>query len=244
MKGLIYHELMLAKKQILLILAIFAGLLIIHIMFLLSYKFGNLSHNLTEEQMEIKAVFEKFYYAEVIVLLIVSGGFVGNIISNAKTGWFGLAYTLPGKINRSVAATYICVVTTELAGFALGCIVAKATSAISGKTPTMNSWRLMISVLLFMLIVFAIILPIAYLLQNANKVAAVIMIPVLIGLSIMALIALEFKNEEELTIEFRNMISKFVEFMDGGMPIMIGATILIVALSGVASVAIMQRKEV
>lgn len=243
MKGLIYHELMLAKKQIALLLAIFMSLLTIHIMFLLSFQFGNLSHNLTEEQREIKTTFENFYYAEVIVLLLTAIGFVANIFSHAKTGWFCFAYTLPGKIKRSVLTTYSCVIATEIIGFGLGCITTIATSAISGKTPTADSWWLLLMILCIMEMVLAVILPIAYWLQDVNKVTVVVMLPICIGMGMAAAHWVNMENDEELLLELLNLKNKIMDFVAGGVPLMILVAIGCMAVSCVVSIAIMQKRE-
>lgn len=242
MKGLMLREWKLARKSIFLIIAIFFAMLTIHIMFLLSYRFGNLSHGLTRDQLDVKKAIEKLYYFEMILLMLSASGFISNIFNDIKGHWMTYSYTLPGGIRRSVTAKYLCITIVQIVGFALGCILAIIVSAIAGKSLTADNWFLMVLVGLLCVIIFAVTVVISYVMKNPDKVASFWFMLGVLGSGALCIV-INRAEDEKILLEMMEWGMKAMKFLKRNIVLLFLGVVALDAASYWTSVKIMLRKE-
>lgn len=244
MKGLIIRELTLAKKMLLSVFAMVMGIMVVHMMFVMSLRFGNLSHWALLDKLELQTGIGNCYYVEIFALLTGISAFSANIFNDFKAGWNSFARTLPGGIKNSIIAKYICVVVVGLALFAMGCVMSIIITSANGNSIDGTSWCFMFTILLAMWVFCSIYIPIAYFAKEQNKALTVILTPVFIIIIVFFVKIEDIENELELGTSFINMKNQVINFITDNIAWLCIGTLVLLGLSMLVAVKIMQRGEI
>lgn len=169
MKGLVYREFRLAKKNIIIIAFIVGLLLVIHNMILLSLDFGTLSKQSTESIIDISEFAGELYYVEFAVFMLAAFGIINNIFIDYRAGWMIFSKTLPGGIKTAVRARYISFILIGITEFALGFIISFVMAKMADKPLNASDCRLLLSVALIMNVIECLYMTLAYALKTSNK---------------------------------------------------------------------------
>ncbi len=199
MKGLFKREWRLAKKKQLLLIVVFAIFAIVHVMFLLSFQFGNLSHDdVIGEYAVLKSIIEKMFYAELAILLLGAGTFQAAVYEDAKNGWIWYSYTLPGGIERSVRAKFAGIVTYDLCALAIGSLCAIGTSGLTKKSMTASEWKVMICIWFVLVALTCMTTTLCYFTRDINKTVLLIGIVLLPFIILFVIRMCGLENEAEV----------------------------------------------
>ncbi len=214
MKGLFKRELRLAGKKQLLLFIVFVIFVIVHVMFLLSFRFGNLSHDdFISEYAVLKSIIEKIFFAELAILMLGAGAFQVSVYEDAKNGWMQYSYTLPGDIERSIRAKFTGIVTYDLCALAIGSLWAIGASGLAGKSMTASDWKGMICIWFVLVALICMTTAVCYLTKDINKTILLIGIALVPFFALFAIRMSGLDNEAEVMqqmIEWKNTVGRII----------------------------------
>lgn len=215
MKGLIYKEFLLGKKNYLGFLAFGIGVACLGILVGLGTRFGNLQ----DYTMEDKAYFyNMFAYFTYVLLLLVSAESCTSIARDKTSGWKKIEYTMPVSAVKRVGAWYL-VGGMVLAGcFLVGLMNTGLMALMFGQAVTGTIIKNMALILLGFVTVFCLILP---LYQRFDGKAlewtwcTMVIVCAIVVLIVVLVIGLKYDDPEQLRAFFKSIVEKAKEFIDG-----------------------------
>ncbi len=214
MKGLIYKEFLLGKKNYLGFLAIGIGVAILGVLVGLGTRFGNLQ----DYTMEDKAYFyNMFAYFTYVLLLLVSAESCTSIARDKKSGWKKIEYTMPVSAVKRVGAWYLtgCML---LAGcFLVGLMNTGLMALMFGQAVTGTVLKNMALILLGFLTVILLILPLYQRFDGKALERAwgiMVIVCAIAVLIVMLVIGLKYDDPELLRAFFNNILRKAKELID------------------------------
>lgn len=239
MKGLMLREVKLARKNMIYVFSILAVMLLVHIMFLLSYRFGNLSHDLTEEQLSFKNSIDALYYFELMLLLLGSASYIGTIFNDVKSKWMTYSVTLPGGILRGVKVKYVCVLVSNMIAACVGTISTLIISNVKGEPLSAEKWTWFALVAAIWLVLESITLVLAYATGSQDRTALIWFLGGAAIYTGIALFAETLDKKPELMLKLMKLRMLIKDYI----VLLCLAAVMLYALSYLASAGIMGRKE-
>lgn len=215
MKGLIYKELILGKKNFIALLAVAIGVVSLGILVGLGTRFGNLKDFAVEEKARF---FYIFVYATYSLVLAFIMEIFACIERDKASGWRKMEYTMPVSAKERVGSWYlICAI--MLAGcFLLGVTNVAVMALVFGQAITGSILKNMVTILLGVMLVPLAGIPIyqRFTAKSVerfwNVLATVGLLALLVG---MMVILIKTKDEELIDAVFDNIVEKVGDFFSG-----------------------------
>ena len=215
MKGLIYKEFLLGKKNYLGFLAFAIGMACLGILVGLGTRFGNIQDYAVEDKARFYNIFVYFTY---ILLLFATAELCISIARDKTSGWKKIEYTMPVSPIKRVGAWYLTG-GMVMAGYVLIALMHTGLMALMfGQTITAAMLKNMVLILLGFMAMLLLVLPLYQrfdgksLERTWNTMVVVCAIVVLI---VALVIGLEYDDPEQLRAFFKSIVEKAKEFIDG-----------------------------
>lgn len=215
MKGLIYKEFLLGKKNYLGFLAFGIGVAILGVLVGLGTRFGNLQDYTVEDKAYFYNVFVYFTY---VVLLLVAFEICISVDRDKRSGWKKIEFIMPVSAVKRVGAWYLtgCML---LAGcFLVGLMNTGLMALMFGHFMTGNMLMNMVLILLGFMAVLLLVLPLYQRFdgKSLERTWSTIFVVCSIVVIIVALvIGLKYDDPEQLRAFFKSIVEKAKEFIDG-----------------------------
>lgn len=173
MKGLLYKEWCIGKKNCSLFLIMSLVFCLLGILVFLSMICGNLKSWPSEQPESVKVFTYIFCYVPYILMLMAATSVNQTIFTDYDSGWLKYSYTLPKKALNVIGAKYIysgiiLAIATIYGLFNAGIICIMAKEAF-----TIELLKNFIVILLFGICEVAVVIPASLLLKNARTVTTV-----------------------------------------------------------------------
>ncbi len=156
MKGLIYKEFLLGKKNYLGFLAFAIGLACLGILVGLGTRFGNIQDYTVEEK---SSFYNTFVYFTYVLLLLVSTEICTSIARDKTSGWKKIEFTMPVSPIKRVGAWYLTGGMVLAGCFLVGLMNTGLMALMFGQAVTGTIIKNMALILLGFVTVFLLILP-------------------------------------------------------------------------------------
>ena len=215
MKGLIYKEFLLGKKNYLGFLAFAIGMACLGILVGLGTRFGNIQDYTVEDKARFYNIFVYFTY---IVLLLATAELCISIARDKTSGWKKIEYTMPVSPIKRVGAWYLTGGMVLAGYFLIGLMNTGLMATMFGQEVTGTVLKNMALILLGFVTVFLLILPWYQLFdgKTLERTWSTMVIVCCLSVLIVALvIALKYDDPEQLRAFFKNILRKAQEFIDG-----------------------------
>ncbi len=173
MKGLLYKEFFLGRKNYFAFLALAFVFALLGVLVCLSMICGNLQTLPTEDPEGVKVLAMVFTYVPYSLLLAATFCGCNSIYSDRTSGFMRFSYTLPVKTEVMVGARYLIEIMILIAGFLFGIVNASIISAMTNIPFDIGIVKNMVVILGCMVFVYAWELPLAFRFQNPKTVSAV-----------------------------------------------------------------------
>ena len=207
MKGLIFKELYLGRKNYLLMTAIWFMLSVLGILIRLSMLYGNLANipTITSDGTDL-IIFYTFMYAPAFVLFLSINFNIDIIASDFASKWSDFSYTTPISEYGYAGIRYmlkaaLCVIT-----FALSLANAGIMSGLYGKELNIVTVNVLLVTLLFVIIISVIAEVLMYRCRSKNKVQAILIAGAFIFAGLVGLILFMLAKNFMLVETFKNGI--------------------------------------
>ena len=215
MKGLIYKEFLLGKKNYLGFLAFGIGVAILGVLVGLGTRFGNLQDYTMEDKNYFYNMFAYFTY---VLLLLVSAESCTSIARDKTSGWKKIEYTMPVSAVKRGGAWYL-VGGMVLAGcFLAGLMNTGLMALMFGQAVTETIIKNMALILLGFVMVFCIILPLYQRFDGKSLErtwCTMVVVCAIVVLIVALVIGLKYDDPEQLRAFFKSIVEKAKEFIDG-----------------------------
>lgn len=215
MKGLIYKEFLLGKKNYLGFLAFGIGVAILGVLVGLGTRFGNLQDYTVEDKAYFYNVFVYFTY---VVLLLVAFEICISVDRDKRSGWKKIEFIMPVSAVKRVGAWYLTGGMLLAGCFLVGLMNTGLMTLMFGHFMTGNMLMNMVLILLGFMAVFLLVLPLYQrfdgksLERTWSTMVVVCAIAVLI---VTLVIELKYDDPEQLRAFFKSILGKAKEFIDG-----------------------------
>ena len=162
-KGLIFRELYLGRKNIILTMLIWLIFVVVGILFRLSMLYGNMAHRPEADLADAEPVlYNIFMYFPILVLMFVNWSLGRNIFSDYNSKWSLFAYTTPVSEYKYVGAKFLIMVLMSFMTFALSLANAAVLCKLNGKHFDGKIIFNVLFIVLIMLIFFLVSCALAY----------------------------------------------------------------------------------
>lgn len=214
MKGLIYKEFLLGKKNYLGFLAFAIGLACLGILVGLGTRFGNIQDYTVEDKAGFYNIFVYFTY---VVLLLMAAEICISIDRDKISGWKKIEFTMPVSPIKRVGAWYLTGGMVLAGCFLVGLMNTGLMALMFGQTITAAMLKNMVLILLGFMTVLLLILPL-YQRFSGKTLERTWSIMVIVG-GIVVLIAtlviyFKYDDNEQLGAFFKSIVEKVGEFAD------------------------------
>ncbi|MBO5985434.1 MAG: ABC-2 transporter permease [Lachnospiraceae bacterium] len=211
MKGLIYRELYLARKNIGVCAVIYVLFFGITCLMGLSMRYGNIAKYATWETMaSLLFILPSTLIACAAILIVTSAEAVFNVSSNDfKTPWMRYALATPAGIRKLVGAKYLTYLL--LTGVALLVTGIAHVLCLSICQIELSARFLLfyLFLLCFSLLCMSFLIPLTFLIQNGDVVNWLAAVPIFIGVIIFNVYAIKIGNLEDDT-DFMWFLSQYL----------------------------------
>ena len=214
MKGLIYKELYLSKKNYIALLAVILGVVLLGILVGLGTRVGNLKNYAEEEKA---GFFYMFVYATYAVVLAFVMEIFWSIENDRKSGWRKIEYTMPITAKKRVGAWYLTCAMVLGCCLLIGLMNAGLMAFMFRQAITADIFKNMVIILLVVIVIPLVAMPL-YQRFSANTMETaitVLIILVTIAFSIFyAVVSNIYKTQEQSDAFFNNLGNKIGIFFD------------------------------
>lgn len=215
MKGLIYKEFLLGKKNYIGFVVFAIGIACLGILVGLGTRFGNLQDYTVED---ITLYYNMFVYFTYIVLLLASAELCISIDRDKTRGWKKIEFTMPISAKKRVGAWYLTGGMVLAGCFLVGLMNAGLMTLMFGKFMTGDILKNMVLILLGFTAVLLLILPLYQRFPGKTLErtwSTMVIVCTIVGLIISFVILYKYDEPEQLRAFFKNIIRKVGEFIDG-----------------------------
>ena len=242
MKGLLYKEWCLGKKNCGLFLALSLVFCLLGILVFLSMICGNLQSWPSKEPESVKVFAMTFTYVPYILMLFTATSVNQSIFTDYESGWMKYSYTLPHKAIKVIGAKYVYVGITFVIAFIFGLVNAGVICFMSKETFSSDTLKNMVVIMVFAVVEMAVVIPLAILFKQGrtlSTIGAVFFMAVYI-ISGYILVELEEKYPGKVEKILPNL---FVDVRDILTKFSILIIVLVIIVSIYAACKIYQRRE-
>lgn len=190
MKGLLIKDFFCLKKQLINYLFVIVGVIVVSILFVLSYNFGNIHAQfqglIASGQSSEAGVTTIVSIALLLFMLIpiaCTGDITNLITDDEKASFYKVASALPVSVGRRVACRFIAGYLFIAAGVAVDLLMSIVLSVLTGVIPFAKFCGVIISFASVMMMYVSLFLLLAYLLGKGKTTYANV-IPLLAGVAI------------------------------------------------------------
>lgn len=198
MKGLIYKEFYLNKKNYMALLAVVLGLVVLGVMVGLGTRVGNLKDYAEEDKAYF---FYMFFYAIYAAVLVFVLEIFWSIENDRKSGWRKIEYTMPITARKRVGAWYLTGAIVLGCSLLIGLANAGLMAIMFKQTITVDMFKNMVIILLVVSVIPLVGMPLyqrfsAKTMENA--ITVLLLIILVAYLIFMAVASNICKNQEQL----------------------------------------------
>lgn len=215
MKGLIYKEFLLGKKNYLGFLAFAIGMACLGILVGLGTRFGNIQDYAVEDKARFYNIFVYFTY---VVLLLMAAEICISIDRDKISGWKKIEFTMPVSPIKRVGAWYLTGGMILAGCFLVGLMNTGLMALMFGQTITAAMLKNMVLILLGFMTVLLLILPL-YQRFSGKMLERTWSIMVIVGGIVVLIVTLviyfKYDDNEQLGAFFKSIVEKVGEFADG-----------------------------
>lgn len=250
MKGLLYKEFYLGRKNYLAFLALAFVFALLGVLVCLSMICGNLQSLPIEDPEGVKVFVMIFTYAPYSILLATLFCGCQSVYGDQTSGFMQFSYTLPVKAEVTVGALYLIELIILGAGLLFGNINAGIISAMTNIPLSAGTVKNMVVILACAVLLYAWELPLAFRFKNPKTVSAIM---VVIGGGIyLAAGALFFTGMKQFTAladeagaeaYLQMMMNKFTDIRDMIFPFLPFLIFAVMGISFFLSVKFCKRRE-
>lgn len=237
MRGLIYKELFLGKKNYIGFLAVALGLALLGVLVGLGIRYGNIQDL---EAEEVTRFFQMFVYFTYVILLFSIAENCSAIERDRVKGWRRLEYTMPVTAKKQMAVRYLTAGIVLITGFVLGLINGGVMALVFRRTLTTTIFKNMVIILLLAMVSFLVEMP----QYQGFSFRAVTFIYSAIMMVVCMLFGISLYMEEGILVEIFNYVWKNAgRFLDGFLCLSPLIMPVLLAVSFFLSVKAYQRRE-
>lgn len=230
MKGLLYKEWKLCKKNILCFFALALVFSVLGFLVFLSMKCGNL-RSWAKEETTVNVYAQVFFYVPYALLLLAAEGCFKSICRDYEAGWMRYSYTLPLSNRKAVGVKYLMSILVLAGAFLYGLINGVVIGAMSGVRFSLGMIGNMAMILLAVAVLEIVCaMPLAMKVKTVKAATAVegaLFFAVFIGTEALSVYLLETYGEEIL----KNIINTYKDILGWLLPV----SLLLVLGLGVVS---------
>lgn len=258
LRGLIFRELYLGRKNIILTVLIWLIFVAVGILMRLSILYGNMANMPDADLADAEpALYNIFTYLPILVLMFVNVSFEKNIFSDYNSKWSLFVYTTPLSEYKYVGVKFLLMTVMSSVTFALSLTNAAVLCKLNGKTFDGKIIFNVLYIVLIMLILFLTFYALAYRFRSEKTVGIIqaVIIFVLYALSsgVVCYFMYRFNQEhpglsdEEATKIFNSyfysLYDKVYGIVSAASPFIITILIALAVLLYFLSVKAMKRRE-
>ena len=239
MKGLIYRELYLGRKNYLLHSAVFVFMFVISVLVYLSMEYGNLARLPEEELADSKRIIN-FIFSAVIPAILFMLSFITTDVagSDFKSRWMLFQYTTPVKEEKYILAKYIIMLGSGAAAFVLSLLNAEILSLLSGTQPEKTTYSAIVLIMSAVLSSASIVLTFTNWLRSYEK-AMILYTFTVFAVYIAVVITAVFKN---LTSDMLSDTLK--ELCIKAAPLSVFVMLAVMAVTYFLNVKLLKRRQI
>ena len=252
MKGLIIKDLYCLKKSIKLFLLITVGVVLISVLFVLSARYGNVAavafEMEAEGEMDSRDFFELMRLGVWLVLFIPLA-FMGNVLdcfkADHEAGFSKVLFACPVKSTQIVGSRYITCLMYAGIGLTGSLISSLFVAIASDRFSVGELFAVQFSLAGVLIAYMGIVMMLTYLF-GAERAGMIQSGPIIAAIAVGVILwarRMDSPSAGEQGLGLSGWVVKIQEFLKGNGMIFFGASLVIMALSCLASAAIMQKKE-
>ncbi len=242
MKGLLYKEWCLLKKNLGTFFLIAMVFTVLGVLVFLSMECGNLRNFKDEAQESVAMFLMTFTYVPYIIFLLSSEVCNTSVCSDYATGWMKFSYTLPAKPEVIVGAKYTFGLIIMLLSLVYSIFNSVIMYAMAGKSYSVDVVKNLILIFIVAVGVYAIFMPISYKfkkLTTVNAMGAVFAVGAYLGFGALLMYGDEKYGDQviEWMWDCFNKLSKTLAYVS---PLIVA---VVLGVSFIISVKLYKRRE-
>ena len=214
MKGLIYKEFLLGKKNYLGFLAFAIGMACLGILVGLGTRFGNIQDYAVEDKARFYNIFVYFTY---ILLLFATAELCISIARDKTSGWKKIEFTMPVSPIKRVGAWYLTGGMVMAGYFLIGLMNTGLMALMFGQTITAAMLKNMVLILLGFMAVLLLVLPLYQRFDGKTLErtwSTMVIVGGIVVLIVTLVIYFKYDDNEQLGAFFKSIVEKVGEFAD------------------------------
>lgn len=214
MKGLIYKELYLSKKNYIALLAVILGVVFLGILVGLGTRVGNLKNYAEEDKAYFFYMFVYATYAAVLAFVLE---IFWSIENDRKSGWRKIEYTMPITAKKRVGAWYLICAIVLGCSLIVGLLNAGLMALMFGQTITASILKNMVIILLVVIVIPLVAMPLyqRFSAKTMEVVLTVLLIIFMIAFMVFTTVVENmYETKEQSDAFFNNLGNKIGIFFD------------------------------
>ena len=172
MKGLVYKEFYLGKKNLLTFVIVTIMFAVLGVLVCLSMNFGNL-HKLADGEGMRSYYAKIFFYVPYLILLLSTETCINSVFRDYSISWMDYSYTLPLSGKKTIGAKYIFLGGISLAALVFGIIYSALISDLSGVDYSFKVLKIQFIIFVVAFLANAMMLALAYLVRTKNRMVTI-----------------------------------------------------------------------
>ncbi|MGN0431244.1 MAG: ABC-2 transporter permease [Lachnospiraceae bacterium] len=250
MKGLLYKEFFLGRKNYLAFLVLFFAFALLGALVCLSMICGNLKSLPVQEPESVQVLAGIFTYVPYALALLAVFSGSQSVYSDYASGFMKFSYTLPVKAVKSVGARYLTGMIVLCTGVLLGIANAGIISTLTEIPLQAEAFKNMLVIFFLVAVLFAGELPLALKFKSSKAVSGIavcFIVSVYLvagGLFINGMNHFEVSpGEDAESLYLQTVLHKYAEIRDILLPFLPVVLLAILGISFFTSVKIYKRRE-
>lgn len=214
MKGLIYKELYLSKKNYIALLAVILGVVLLGILVGLGTRVGNLKNYAEEDKAYFFYMFVYATYAAVLAFVLE---IFWSIENDRKSGWRKIEYTMPITAKKRVGVWYLTSAMVLGCCLLIGLMNAGLMALMFGQTITASILKNMVIILLVVIVIPLVAMPLyqRFSAKTMEVVLTVLLIIFMIAFLVFTTVVENmYETKEQSDAFFNNLGNKIGIFFD------------------------------
>lgn len=172
MKGLIYKEFYLGKKNLLIFGMVAIMFAILGILVTFSMDFGNL-HKLADGEGMRSYYAQIFFYVPYLILLLSTESCINSIFRDYSISWMDYSYSLPVSGKKTIGAKYISCGIISLSAFLIDILYSVLIATLSGVAYSFEILKIQLIIFVVACMVNAMLLALAYLVRDKKRMTTI-----------------------------------------------------------------------
>ncbi len=165
MKGLIYKEFYLGKRNLIAFGIVTIMFAVLGIFVCFSMEFGNL-HKLADGEGMRNYYAQIFFYVPYLILLLSTESCINSIFRDYSINWMDYSYTLPISGKKTIGAKYISCGIISFSALIIAVLYSAIIAALSGVAYSFKILKIQLVIFVVACVVNAMLIALAYLVRN------------------------------------------------------------------------------